>query len=73
MNTKNPDNGFEMLAEAIIMQAVKDYKNADDPKKHIDKKEIENFFESEWFTMLTSIDRDYFLSLMNMSLLSVSE
>ncbi len=55
---------YENLANAIILQAVKDYRN--DLKrlaKHpfnsaalAEKREIERFFHSVWFAVLTSID-----------------
>lgn len=52
------------LANAIILQAVKDYRNAlkalkknpkcEDALK--DKKEVERFFLSQWFGELTTVD-----------------
>lgn len=38
------DDGYIVLANAIIIQAIDDYKNADDPEKHIDKREVRAFF-----------------------------
>lgn len=46
----------EALANAIILQSVKDYRKAlkrDDCER---QKEIERFFRSEWFSVLTKID-----------------
>ncbi len=55
---------YENLANAIILQAVKDYRIARKRAKHRPvKKEVkdmtqkcETFFLSGWFEMLTSID-----------------
>lgn len=58
------DLGFENLANAIVMQAVKDYrealctlKNKPHSKTAIStKEEVVRFFHSSWFEMLTDID-----------------
>lgn len=55
---------YENLANAIILQAVKDYRMAlkslkANPRNRTamaDKEEIERFFRSEWFSVLTSVD-----------------
>ena len=55
---------YENLANAIILQAVKDYRSAlkclkVNPRNRTamaDKDEIERFFRSQWFSALTSID-----------------
>lgn len=55
---------YEKLANAIILQAVKDYRAA---KKKLKKqpmnkdaeitiKDTERFFRSDWFTALTDVD-----------------
>ena len=57
------------LANAIIIQAVKDYRialrkirnNIKDILAHRDKKNIEQFFGSEWFSMLTKLDPELLL------------
>ena len=54
------------LANAIIIQAVKDYRNALKtlkryPRYEPAKKvvvEVEEFFRSEWYRTLTSVDAD---------------
>ena len=46
---------YENLANAIILQAVKDYRLTDN-KTEIE--EIERFFRSDWFSVLTSLDPD---------------
>ena len=44
---------YENLAQAIILQAVKDYRLTDD---ECELAEIERFFRSGWFQTLTSLD-----------------
>ena len=46
-------NPYEDLANAIILQAVKDYRLTDDERE---LQEIERFFRSGWFSVLTSLD-----------------
>ena len=48
----------QMLANAIILQAVNDYRARSD-KRTIG--EIERFFRSEWFAMLTKLDGEALL------------
>ena len=48
-------DGYEKLAEAIILQAVKDYRKALKHDERGRKREIERFFKSEYFTVLTNI------------------
>ena len=60
-NTEDPYTG---LANAIILQAVKDYRDANkklsrgrvNKDAEIKKQEILNFFRSDWFGVLTEID-----------------
>lgn len=55
---------YENLANAIILQAVKDYRMAlkslkANPRNRdalADRNEIERFFRSQWFSVLTSVD-----------------
>ena len=55
---------YEQLANAIILQAVKDYRDAlkklkkrprYDPAKDM-VSEVERFFRSDWYRELTSVD-----------------
>ena len=46
---------YENLANAIILQAVKDYRL---PDNESELKKIERFFHSDWFSVLTSLDPD---------------
>ena len=60
---------YNDLANAIVAQAVKDYKRAlrqikrhpDHERAAITKRECEEFFFSEWFRVLTDMDPDYLL------------
>ena len=44
---------YEKLAQAIILQAVKDYR---DSCSYQMRCSIERFFRSEWFMVLTALD-----------------
>jgi len=44
---------YENLANAIVLQAVIDYRNTNSLDEQAD---IERFFRSKWFSILTSID-----------------
>ena len=63
-------NGYEELANAIILQAVKDYRealrllsmNPNDKSAKRDQRNIERFFRSEWFKALTTIDGERLIS-----------
>lgn len=58
------DENYQELANAIILQAVKDYRKAlHILKRHPnhegankDKSDIEKFFVSEWYGRLTKVD-----------------
>lgn len=60
---------YENLANAIILQTVKDYRMAlkslrANPRNRTamaDKNEMEMFFRSGWFTVLTSVDGEMLL------------
>lgn len=60
------EDGYTKLGNAIILQAVKDYRDALRTLRrnpyHNDanstKNEVERFFHSQWYGMLTSIDPD---------------
>jgi len=65
---------YENLANAIILQAVKDYRMAlkclrANPKNRTaraDKDELDRFFRSQWFTVLTSVDGEMLIRSLNM-------
>ena len=62
-------NPYKELANAIIVQAVKDYRAAQallriNPNDRISKREvkkIEQFFHSSWFSILTDLDGELLL------------
>lgn len=64
---------YENLANAIILQAVKDYRTAlkcikVNPRNKsalADKGEIERFFRSSWFSVLTSVDGEMLIRSLN--------
>ncbi len=61
---KNTISLYDDLADAIILQAVKDYriamkrlkKNPNNETALKTKQEIERFFRSDWYTLLTNVD-----------------
>ena len=50
---------YEELANAIVLQAVKDYRLHDDEQELAS---IERFFRSGWFNTLTSIDPEMLIA-----------
>lgn len=62
-------NAYEKLANAIILQAVKDWRAARRKLKRKSKNEsarielesCERFFRSDWFTTLTDVDGEVIL------------
>ena len=52
-------NPYEELANAIVLQAVKDYRLHDDERELAS---IERFFRSGWFSTLTSINPEMLIS-----------
>ena len=62
-------NPFENLANAIILQAVVDYRHAvrrikRDPENYLAKdriRDVEKFFRSWWFAQLTNLDGELLL------------
>ena len=67
-------NGYEALASSIIEQAVKDYRIAlkalsRNPKNKAAKamkEDVEAFFRSDWFGVLTDINPEYLISKLRM-------
>ena len=49
---------YENLAQAIILQAVKDYRLTDDKSE---LQEIERFFRSGWFGVLSKVEPEYLI------------
>ncbi len=62
-------NGYIELANAIIAQAAKDYRtalnqlslNPNDKAAQREKKSIERFFHSDWFSILTDLNGELLL------------
>lgn len=52
-------NPYEELANAIVLQAVKDYRLHDDERELAS---LERFFRSGWFGTLTSINPEMLIS-----------
>jgi len=51
------DRNYGELANAIVLQAVKDYREAlKNEEGKITILEVETFFRSNWFKLLTNID-----------------
>lgn len=69
MDDKSNIKNYEALANAIIVQAVLDYravyrvllKNPNDKACLAQAKHIKNFFHSRWFRLLTSVDAEYLI------------
>ena len=53
------DTPYENLANAIVLQAVKDYRLHDDEQELAS---IERFFRSGWFSTLTSINPEMLIA-----------
>lgn len=60
---------YERLANAIVLQAVKDYRDALNKNKKRPRyepakytiAEVERFFHSEWYRELTSVDSNFLI------------
>lgn len=67
MATKNlAEDPYEKLANAIVLQAVSDYRAAlrlakKNPVAEQDVKKLEKFFRSEWYSVLTGVDPEYLI------------
>ena len=66
--TFRSEAGYESLANAIIVKAADDYrtvlklqKKKPGREKYMKNHEIEIFFRSKWFGMLTGIDPEYLI------------
>ena len=51
-------NPYENLANAIFLQAAKDYRLTDDEQQ---LHEIERFFRSGWFGVLSKVDPEFLI------------
>ena len=50
---------IKLLANAIILQAVKDYRHTHSPQQ---RAEIKRFFRSDWFKVLTRVDGEMIIA-----------
>ena len=63
---------YENLANAIVLQAVWDYRtalkslklNPSNKSAKIEKENIERFFWSDWYKVLTSVDGEYLIRVL---------
>ena len=62
MMSEAENEAYRSLANAIIMQAVKDYRKALKYDHCGIKRECCRFYRSEWFKTLTSIDGEHLIS-----------
>lgn len=62
------DEGVNLLREAIVVRAVKDYKKLASGKKRHPKyglykvNELEEFFTSQWFSLLVDMDGEWIMN-----------
>ena len=62
------DFAYRSLANAIVVQAANDYRNALKGKSYCEKytpeqiiTKLEKFFRSDWYKMLTRVDGEYLI------------
>lgn len=65
-NTVTIDDAYENLANAIVICALNDYKELKDNdtdyiSSDLNKRELDNFFNSDWYQTLTNVDKDTLL------------
>ncbi len=53
------DEGLKLLCNAVVMQAVKDYKNDKNQRE-----ECERFFLSQYFTLFSDLSGQYLLNVL---------
>ena len=64
------EDAWENLANAIVIQAAKDYRtalkcvklNPRNTSAQYDKAELERFFRSGWYAELTKVDGEYLMA-----------
>ena len=67
---KLSENPYEALANAIVLQAVNDYraalkkvkKNPNNRTALDEALQIERFFKSQWYQVLTTVDGEYLIN-----------
>lgn len=53
---------YEELANAIVLQAARDYRKSLKRKNKAGAREIERFFRSDWFAVLTSLEPEVLIN-----------
>ena len=67
------DEPYERLANAIILQAVRDYRtalkalrmNPRNKAAQTEKESVERFFRSQWYQALTTVDGEMLIKKLN--------
>ena len=67
------DEPYENLANAIILQAVRDYRtalkalrmNPRNKAAQTEKESVERFFRSQWYQALTTVDGEMLIKKLN--------
>lgn len=67
------NDSYERLANAIVLKAVKDYRHAlkrlkkypENEDALYTKFEVERFFRSDWYTLLTTVDPETLIKRLN--------
>lgn len=67
------DEPYERLADAIILQAVRDYRtalkalrmNPRNKAAQTEKESVERFFRSQWYQALTTVDGEMLIRKLN--------
>lgn len=73
METDAAMDPYERLANAIVLQAVEDYRtalkclnrNPENRTALADRREIERFFRSDWYKCLTDVDGEMIIQKLN--------
>lgn len=61
-------DGYQLLANAIVLQAVNEYREAlrqNDTAAKWKKISLRRFFRSDWFKLLTNIDGELLIERLN--------
>ena len=56
------EQGYQALANAIVIQAAEDYRKAIRGFKIADMYAIRRFFHSKWYQTLTNVDGDFIIN-----------
>lgn len=56
------NEGYEMLAAAVVERAVIDYKSALAEKDETEIRQLKRFFRSDWFDFLSDLDGEVLMA-----------